>query len=500
MGDTRSSILVVDDEAHSVSAMKMALEDEFDVFTADGAEEARKVMSEEWIQAIICDHRMPGQTGADFLAEVREQWPETVRIVITGYTDPADMIQAINKAGVQQFITKPWHPDQLIMAARNAVKLFHLARENERMALEMRYLASTAESRLATRRDALKRSKGFESILRCPGSPLNALIREARQYAGFHVPVLLTGETGTGKADLARAMHLVSLRSDKPFFSFNLAGIPDDLIEIELFGAKRGVLPGGANRIGLFRKADRGTIYLGGLDDLSAAMQLKLLRVVREGAYSPVGGQETVPTDPRLILGTNRPLEPLVAAGTFRSDLYHAISTGNLLVPPLRERGDDIALIVDELMTELSDRHAKLVTGMDIAAMEFLENYSWPGNLPELENEITRMLVMTQDRILTADLISRHILRAPRPEDHGDGAAAAGLCRTAAGSTLKEQVDYVETRILREVLTRNRWNKSRAANELGLSRVGLRAKLDRLGIADPAGKADNEDETEREEV
>ncbi|MCC2095734.1 MAG: sigma-54-dependent Fis family transcriptional regulator, partial [Hyphomicrobiales bacterium] len=449
MADVRSSILVVDDEAHSVASMKMALEDEFDVFSAGGADEARRIMREEWIQVIICDHRMPGQTGVDFLSEAREHWPETVRLIITGYTDPIDMIQAINEAGVQQFITKPWHPDQLVLAARNAVRLFQLARENERLALEMRYLATTSEKRLATRRKALKEGRGFESILRGLASPMNTLVRKARQYASFHVPVLLTGEAGTGKSDIARAMHLISLRSDRPFLAFNLAGVPDELIETELFGAKRGALPGGVNKVGIFRKADRGTIYLGGIDELSPAMQLKLYRVIQDRIFVPLGSQEPMTTDPRLILGSCRPLGPLVESGAFRGDLYHAISTGNLRVPPLRERRDDIALIVDQLISDLSSRHGKAVTGIEMAALKFLEAYRWPGNLPELENEITRMLIMAQDRVLSADLISGEILQAPQPGDAGGSPDDGDVFPAGIGGTLKEQVEHVETRILR---------------------------------------------------
>nr|MBP6737720.1 response regulator [Paracoccaceae bacterium] len=238
MPSPRPAVLLVDDEPHSLSAMRMALEDEFDCLTAGDAEAALRLMEEEWVQVVICDQRMPGRTGVEFLTDLRERWPDTVRLLITGYTDPGAMAQAINAAGIQQFLTKPWHPDQLLMAARNGARLFQLARENERMALEMRFLASTAQTKLEKRRAALREGMGFETLLRAPASPMNALIEAARHYASFDVPVLLVGEPGTGKARLARAMHFGSLLSDKPFHALNLAGMPEDLAAIELFGAK----------------------------------------------------------------------------------------------------------------------------------------------------------------------------------------------------------------------------------------------------------------------
>lgn len=212
MPTPRPFVLLVDDEPHSLSAMRMALEDEFEILTAPDAAAAARLMEEEWVQVVVCDQRMPGQTGVEFLTGLRERWPETVRLLITGYTDPSAIVDAINLAGIHQFIAKPWHPDQLLMAVRNAAQLFHLARENERLALEMRRLASTSETRLEKRRRALRQGQGFDSVLRAPNSPMNATVDAARHYAAFDVPVLLTGEQGTGKEQLAQAMHLASLR------------------------------------------------------------------------------------------------------------------------------------------------------------------------------------------------------------------------------------------------------------------------------------------------
>ncbi|WP_156882946.1 sigma-54 dependent transcriptional regulator [Rhodovulum sp. P5] len=483
------AVLLVDDEPHSLSAMRMALEDEFEILTAANADEAEAILKDEWVQVILCDQRMPGRTGVEFLADVRDRWPETVRIVITGYTDTSAMIAAINEAGIHQFLTKPWHPDQLVMATRNAARLFQLARENERLALEMRLLTSTAESRLEKRRKALREGMGFETVLRTPNSPINATIQQARQFASFDVPVLLVGEAGSGKAQIARAMHYGSLRSDKPFYELNLAGLPEDLAFVELLGAKRGVLTGGVARMGLLQKADRGTLYLSGVETASPALQLTLLRVLTEGAFTPVGGQETLGTNLRLICGAEGDLRARVADGAFRADLYFALAAGEIAVPPLRARRGDVAILAQAMLAELAVQHGKPVHGLEEPALEFLENYDWPGNLRELKNEITRMLIFAQETVLGADLISRHILQAPPSEDGADRSAEAAL---TADGTLKDRVELMEMRILRETLTRHRWNKSRAAAELGLSRVGLRAKLDRYGIADPSATVEEE--------
>lgn len=487
------TVLLVDDEEHSLASMRMTLEDEFDCLTALDADEATRLMEENFVQVILCDHRMPGTTGIEFLSEVRKKWPETVRIVITGYRETNDMIAAINEAGVYQFLTKPWHPDHLMMVAKNAGQLFQLTREHDRMSLEMRFLARSVESKLETRRKALREGLGFEKVLRAPNSPMNAVIEQARKYASFDVPVMICGESGTGKAEIARAIHYTSLRSDQEFYELNCVGLSDAMLQVKLLGAKRGTLPGvPTNKVGLFQKADRGTLFLNGIETLSDQMQFTLLRAATEGTFEQLGGSETLTTNIRFLTGAPDDLSQRVARGAFNKDLFYALARVELNLPPLRSRIEDIGALGQNLLFELAVQHGKPVNGLSDLAVEFPSNYDWPGNLPEFKNELLRMLIAAQDAVLGPELISRHILQAdpsqPPRLDSDEDEVISGE------GTLKDRIEVIEMRILRETLTRLKWNKSRAANELGLSRVGLRAKPDRCGIRQPRSTVAEQEE------
>ncbi|MQQ07261.1 response regulator [Epibacterium sp. SM1979] len=487
MSETLPTVLLVDDEEHSLASMRMALEDDFDCLTATNADDAARLMQEHFVQVIFCDQRMPGKSGVAFLSEVREQWPDTVRIIITGYTETNDIIAAINDAGIYQFLTKPWHPDQLVMSAKNAADLFRLNRENAQMTLEMRYLSRSVESKVEEQRRALREGLGFENVLRAPNSPVNGVIEQARQFASFDVPVMIHGEAGTDKASVARAMHYSSLRSDRPFYAINCVGVDEDLLEEELFGVRRRGMQGrNTQKLGLLRKADQGTLYMTGFTELTARLQLSMARFAITGEFRPIGGGEMERSDVRLIVGCEKDMAKEVAADRFRADLYYAINTTALTMPPLRSRLADLPVLAQNYLFDAAAKHGKPVHGLSDDALRFLERYDWPGNLRELENEMVRMLIFSQDSILGPELISRHILQA-NPETGRESDAKLDSVLVSEG-TLKDRVEQIEMRILRETLTRLKWNKSRAANELGLSRVGLRAKIDRYGIAAPDKK------------
>lgn len=477
------SILIVDDERLSVEAIQMALEDEFEVFTAINGDEALRILNDEWIQVVLCDQRMPGITGVELLTIARERWPDTIRVIVTGYTETDDIIRAINDAGVYQFLTKPWHPEQLLVTARNGARLFQLQRDHDRLSLELRQLCTTAQSRVADRRAAARRCFEFDQIVRAPGSPMNGVCETAAQVASFDVPALILGETGTGKELLARAIHYGSLRSDKPFHAVNCGAIPDELLESELFGHKKGAFTGAhANRIGLLEQADGGTVFLDEIGDTSSAFQVKLLRFLQEGEIRPVGSNTTTNVDVRVIAATNRDLEEEARAGRFREDLYYRLAVCPLRVPALRDRPLDVPVLAHHLLAKASKIHGKSVQTIEPEALAYLSAYTWLGNIRELENEITRMLMMARGGSLAAADLSPRILRAIPGAKSADVAADAAL---AQPGSLKDRVELMEVRILRETLTRLRWNKSRAADELGLSRVGLRAKLERYGIEPP---------------
>ncbi len=486
----RPGILVVDDEPRSVEVIARVLDEDFDVHTALSAADALRILENEWIQIVFSDQRMPDVSGVEFLTQVRERWPDVVRIVITGYIDPEDIIGAINTAGIHQFITKPWHPDHLLLTARNAARLFQLQREHDRLSGELKLLTPVAEGRVVMRRDRVRQRYHFDSMVRAPGSPVDEVCRKAAQVAGFNVPVLILGETGTGKELLARAVHYGSPRSDRPFYAENCGAIPDELLESELFGHKKGAFTGAhSTRIGLLEQADGGTVFLDEIGDISPAFQVKLLRFLQEGEIRPVGSNETKTVDVRVLAATHRDLTAEVRAGRFREDLFYRLSTMALTMPPLRDRPADIPVLARHILDRLSAANGKPVSGFAPETLPCLEAYGWPGNVRELQNEIMRMLVLCEGDTLGTELLSDHVLRGAamnaRPNRDGGGDALADAITLEAlsqGGPLKGRIERVEASILLETLVRCRWNKSRAADELGLSRMGLRAKLERYGI------------------
>mgnify|MGYP003362281547 CR=1 FL=1 len=489
MSVTLPSVLVVDDEPRSVEVMARVLREEFDVHVAASPAEATEVLENHWIQAVFCDQRMPGTTGVEFLTAVRNRWPDIVRIIVTGYTDPEDMIEAINAAGIYQYITKPWHPDQLLLAARNATQLFAMQRDYERLSLELKLAPPVAEGRLLRQRERVQGSYHFSSIIRTPESALNETCRQAAKVAVFNIPVLIQGETGTGKELMARAMHYAGPRADGPFVAVNCGAIPDELLESELFGHKKGAFTGAyANRRGLVEEADGGTLLLDEIGDISPAFQVKLLRFLQEGEFRALGANETRRADVRVLAATHRDLKAEVRVGRFREDLYFRLAAMVLTIPPLRERPGDVRVLANHLLDDACLRHGRHVRGFAAETTAALMQYGWPGNVRELQNEVLRMLVLAEHEILGPELLSPAV-RNPA----GEGTACP---RTAmddaddipASGPLQQRMDMLEARILMETIVRCGWNKSRTARELGLSRVGLRAKLDRYGIVPDAEK------------
>jgi two-component system response regulator HupR/HoxA len=476
---TKPPILIVDDEVRSLEALRRTLEEDFEVFTAASAGEALEVLRRELVHVVLCDQRMPDVSGVEFLQRVRGEWPDAVRIIISGYTEAEDIIAGINRAGIWQYLLKPWQPEQLVLTLRAADEMYRLQQENERLSLELRESHPVLQRRVEARRAQARERFALDRIVRAPDSPVNAVCALAARFAARDLSVLVTGESGTGKELLARAIHYGSGRADEAFVVENCGALPDELLEAELFGHKRGAFTGAVeDRIGLFQRADGGTIFLDEIGETSPAFQVKLLRALQEGEIRPVGSPRSLSVDVRVIAATNRDLEEDVRAGRFREDLYYRIATVCLHLPPLRDRPMDVPLIAEGLLARAAQQIGLAPMGFTPEAMACLRAYRWPGNARELQNEILRMLALADGDRLGPELLSPRVLRA------ADGAQEERELTLLAGldGGLKERLDRLEARVIKEALIRHRWNKTQAAQELGLSRVGLRSKLSRYGL------------------
>ncbi|MFP8780031.1 sigma-54-dependent transcriptional regulator [Hydrogenophaga sp. RWCD_12] len=475
------TVLVVDDEVRSQDAMRRTLDEDFTVFTASSADEARGLLERQPVSVILCDQRMPGVTGVNFLKEVRERWPEIVRIVISGYTDGEDIIAGINEAGIYQYILKPWSPDHLLESVRNAVEAQTLQRQTSRLDLELRTSTRVLRQRTASQMAQARSHFDFDRIVRAPGSPIDLVCSMAERVARYDIPVLVLGESGTGKELLARAIHYASPRQTGPFVVENCAAIPDTLLESELFGHKRGAFTGAFDdHPGLFQRASGGTVFLDEIGETSPAFQVKLLRVLQEGEVRPVGAPRPIPVDVRIIAATHRNLEQRVREGLFREDLFYRLAGVSITVPPLRDRVADIAPIARQIALDVAGELGHPGATLPDDTLACLLAYPWPGNIRELRNEIARAMALHEGNELPPGAFSPRVLQG-RAAGGVDGLVAA----IPSSGTLTDRLDVIEAMLLRETLLRHRWNKTKAAAELGLSRVGLRAKMQRFGLDKP---------------
>ena len=472
-------VLVVDDEVRSQEALRRTLEEEFEVLTASDAEQARLILERTSVQVLLSDQRMPGTSGVAFLTRVRSEWPDVIRIIISGYTDSEDIIAGINEAGIYQYMLKPWHPEQLLLTLRRAVELFRLQQENCRLSLELRAAEPVLRKQVAMRRASVQDAFDLDRIVRAPDSPMQALCEQIAKAARFNVPILLMGESGTGKELLARAIHYGSERANGAFVVQNCGALPDTLLESELFGHRKGAFTGASeDRIGLFQQAHQGSLFLDEIGETSPAFQVKLLRVLQEGEVRPLGSNRSHPVDVRVIAATNRDLEAEMKAGRFREDLYYRLATVPVRVPPLRERPMDIALLAERILQQASQQLGCRVSGFSPALLTHICSRAWPGNVRELQNEIRRMLVLSEGQVLGLELATPGVSAMPPWNRHSPASTGA----------LRERVEDVEIVALRAALERHAGNLTRAAAELGLTRLGLSNKLDRLGVERPMAR------------
>jgi two-component system response regulator HupR/HoxA len=479
--DDRPLVLLVDDEVRSQEAMRRTLDEEFRILAVGDTAAARGLLEQQSVAVILCDQRMPGQSGVEFLREARERWPEVVRIVISGYADSEDIIAGVNEAGIFRYVLKPWLPGQLLQTVRDAVEARVQRQGLQRVELDLR---AGQEALRTRRRDRLAEARsvfGFDRLVRAPGSPLDALCELADRVARHDLPVLLQGEPGSGKELLARALHYASGRSGGPFVVEHCAAVPDALLEDELYGCQRRGAEGSAHaRVGLFQRAHGGTLFLDGIADTSPGFQVRLLRVLQTGEVRPAGAAHAVAVDVRVLAASARRLDDEVRAGRFREDLYWRLGGITLQLPPLRERPGDIVPIAERLLPQVASELGAGTVRLDDDARAVLVAWAWPGNVRELRHELVRAVALAGGPVLRATDFSPRLLGSPGASESVDGAGAAA--RLPASGTLQERLDAIEAMVLREVMLRLRWNKTAAAKELGLSRVGLRAKLLRFGL------------------
>ena len=380
-------ILIVEDEDLMRELLTKILAGEnYRIAEAASGEEALKLLQDQTFDLVLTDLRLKGMDGLQLLAEVRSQDPEIVVIVMTAYASVETAVDAMRK-GAYDYITKPFINEEIRVMLRRALDQRHLSRENRHLKRELR-----------------ERYR-FESIVG-NSEAMQKVYRLIEKVSAISSNVLISGETGTGKELVARAIHYNSDRCDRPFVAVNCGALTESLLESELFGHVKGAFTGAiANREGFFRKADKGTLFLDEISEVSQALQVKLLRAIQEREVIPVGGREPLKFDVRLIAATNKKLEDEVNRGAFREDLFYRINVISVPLPPLRERKEDIPLLVNFFLLKYAQRLGRPSVKMSREAMQVLVNYDWPGNVRELENMIERAVALCEgDLIEVTDL------------------------------------------------------------------------------------------------
>lgn len=457
-------ILVVDDDASLRRIVEYNLAEEgYAVATAGSGEEALAALEKAPFDLVVTDIKMPGLDGMDLLRRVKASAPETQVIVVTAFGTIEMAVEAM-KAGAFEYVTKPFNRDELKLTVRKALRFQTLESENVRLKREV------------------TRKFGFENIVG-DSPPMQAVFRLVEKVADSDASVLLTGESGTGKELVAKAIHYRSRRAERPLLALNCAAIPRELLESELFGHKRGAFTGAVrDRSGRFEEARGGTLFLDEIGELPIDLQAKLLRALQEREVTPVGGNEVVKVDARILAATNRDLEEAVGEGRFREDLYYRLAVVPIHLPSLRERPDDIPLLVAHFLRALSGGKPVTVARDALAA---LTRHPWKGNVRELENTIERLLVLRESDTIRLEDLPEKIRSPARPA----GASGSGFSFTfpPEGVALED----AERALILEALRRADWNQSRAAQLLRVPRHVLLYRMEKFSIPrrPPEGRA-----------
>jgi two-component system nitrogen regulation response regulator NtrX len=445
-------ILVVDDEAEIRSSLEEILrEEDYGVAGAADAEEAVTLLRDVPYDVVLLDIWLPGRDGLELLAQIRE-WPAETRpevIMISGHGTIEAAVKA-TKLGAYDFLEKPLSLERTLIVVKNAVEARRMRAENVEF----------------------KRQFSAASVLTGESVPVKALRQQIRLMAPTNGRVLIYGESGTGKELIARSIHAESLRRDRVFVELNCAAIPEAHIEAELFGVRRSVQPDApAEQRGTLERADGGTLFLDEVGDMSLKTQAKVLSALDDQMFTPVGGTQALRVDVRLIASTNKDLEEEIAKGNFREDLFYRLNVVPFFVPPLRERKQDIPLLVREFLAEYGRQYGRPRMEIGEDALEALGHYHWPGNVRELKNVIERMLILNP-RVLRIE--RKHL----PPLTHKTGARA-----TEEFSSLQQARDAYEREYIQKKIEEARNNISHAAELLGLERSHLYRKMKALGIA-----------------
>jgi len=450
-------VLVADDDRAVRTALSVNLRKaQYDVALASSSAEALQLLRESAYDVLLTDVNMPGGSGLDLLSEVRTHWPDTRVVVMTGFGSVKDAVGAM-KLGAADYIIKPVERDELLLLLDRALRTRALQRE------------------LAQLRHEVTEKYGFANMIGI-SAPMRAVYEQVEAVADSNALVLINGETGTGKELIAHAIHYRSRRSRGPMVAVNCGALPESLLESELFGHERGSFTGATRQHqGKFEQADGGTLFLDEVGEIPASVQVRLLRVLEGGTFTRVGGETPVKVDVRVICATNRDLRKEVQAGTFRADLYYRLHVFHIKLPPLRERRDDIPLLVSHFSKKFSERHLRKEPTISPAAMRSLQAHSWPGNIRELEHFMERtVLLAAGGEITTAQL--PEVEPPPRP-----AGASVSIDDIGPGG-LPSALDQVERQLIIEALTEAGGVQAQAARKLGISRSNLNYRIGRLNI------------------
>jgi two-component system, NtrC family, nitrogen regulation response regulator NtrX len=447
-------LLIVDDEHAIQASLRGVLEDEgYRVTVVGNGADALRALAEEVPDLVFLDIWMPGQDGLETLREIRRQRPQVAVIMISGHATIETAVKATH-LGAYDFIEKPLSLEKVLLTVNRALEHARLARENE-----------TLRARLDDR------------IEITGDSPLVRALREQIAIAAPSMGrVLIHGENGSGKELVARAIHGLSARADRPFVEVNCAAIPEELIESELFGHEKGAFTGAlARRRGRFELADAGTLFLDEVGDMSLKTQAKVLRALEEQSFERIGGRETIKVDVRIIAASNRDLPGLISQGRFREDLYYRLNVIPIEVPPLRARRQDIPPLIDHFLGVFCAENGKRPKGISADALAYFLAYDWPGNVRELRNMVERLVIMT-----AGDMVAPDDLPTPlRPK------SVAQAALDGRDTTLKEARDNFERAYILAALRAHDWNMTRVAERLGIERSHLYRKVKAYQITTP---------------